>query len=45
MSVTEATRVIAYRERKDGFESVDGLDRVPGIPKKLLDEIKDQLTA
>ena len=45
MSVTQATRLIAYRERQDGFKSVDDLDTVPGIPKKLLSEIKDQLTA
>ena len=45
MSVTQATRVIAYRERQEGFDSVEALETVPGIPKKLLDEIKDQLTA
>ena len=45
MSVTQATRVIAYRERQEGFDAVDDLDTVPGIPKKLLDEIRDQLTA
>jgi DNA uptake protein ComE-like DNA-binding protein len=37
--------VIAYRERQKGFDSVDDLDKVPGIPKKLLTEIEDQLTA
>ena len=36
MSVTQATRVIAYRERQDGFDSVDDLDAVPGLPKKLI---------
>jgi competence ComEA-like helix-hairpin-helix protein len=45
LSVTQATRVIAYRERKEGFASVDDLETVPGIPKKLLNEIRDQLTA
>jgi competence ComEA-like helix-hairpin-helix protein len=45
MSVTQATRVIAYRERQDGFDSVDDLERVPGIPKAFAAEIKDQLTA
>ena len=38
MSVTQATRVIAYRERQEGFDSVDDLDTVPGLPKKLLNE-------
>jgi DNA uptake protein ComE-like DNA-binding protein len=45
MSVTQATRVIAYREREDGFASVDDLDTVPGLPEKLMSEIRDQLTA
>jgi DNA uptake protein ComE-like DNA-binding protein len=44
MSVTQATRVIAYRERGDGFESVDDLETVPGVTK-LLKEIREQLTA
>jgi DNA uptake protein ComE-like DNA-binding protein len=44
MSVTQATRVIAYRERQDGFDSVEALEAVPGIPKKFLSEIRDQLT-
>ena len=44
MSVTEATRVIAYRERRNGFQSVDDLDAVPGLSKKLT-KIRDQLTA
>jgi DNA uptake protein ComE-like DNA-binding protein len=45
MSVTQATRVIAYRERQDGFDSVDDLDSVPGFPKTFLNDIKDQLSA
>jgi DNA uptake protein ComE-like DNA-binding protein len=45
MSVTQATRVIAYRERQDGFDSIDDLDSVPGFPRKLRSELKDQLTA
>jgi DNA uptake protein ComE-like DNA-binding protein len=45
MSVTQATRVIAYRERQSGFSSVDDLDTVPGLPETLLTEIKEQLTA
>ncbi len=45
MSVTQATRLIAYRERQDGFSSVDDLEGVPGLPKKLMAEIRDRLTA
>jgi competence ComEA-like helix-hairpin-helix protein len=44
MSVTQATRLIAYRERLDGFDSVEDIETVPGIPKALFAEIKDQLT-
>ena len=42
--MTQATRVIAYRERKDGFDSLDDLDTVPGLPKDLLSEVKEKLT-
>jgi DNA uptake protein ComE-like DNA-binding protein len=45
MSLTQATRVIAYREREGAFSSPDDLARVPGISKKFLIGIKDQLTA
>ena len=44
LSVTQATRMIAYRERKDGFGSLDDLDTVPGIPKDLLGALKEKLT-
>jgi DNA uptake protein ComE-like DNA-binding protein len=43
MSVTQANRVIAYRDRMGGFASLDDIDRVPGFPPGLLDEIKRQL--
>jgi DNA uptake protein ComE-like DNA-binding protein len=45
LSVTQATRVIAYRQRQDGFDSVDELDTVPGFPKSFLEELKDRLSA
>ncbi|HET8592935.1 MAG TPA: helix-hairpin-helix domain-containing protein, partial [Solirubrobacterales bacterium] len=44
MSVTQATRVIAYRERQAGFDSVDELESVPGIPETFVSELKDRLT-
>ncbi|MFM9043990.1 MAG: ComEA family DNA-binding protein, partial [bacterium] len=40
MTVTQATRVIAYRERGARFDSVDDLAEVPGISKTLLDELR-----
>ncbi len=45
MSVIQATRVIAYRERQDGFDSIDDLDSVPGFPKPFLEKLKQQLSA
>jgi competence ComEA-like helix-hairpin-helix protein len=43
-SVTQATRVITYREREQGFDEVDDLDVVPGMPKSFLNEVKKNLT-
>jgi DNA uptake protein ComE-like DNA-binding protein len=45
LSVTQATRVVAYRQRRDGFDSVDDLDTIPGLPKSFLDEVKQRLSA
>ncbi|MGH2956488.1 MAG: ComEA family DNA-binding protein, partial [Solirubrobacterales bacterium] len=42
-SVTQATRLLTYRERQGGFDSLDDLDSVPGIPDDLLNEIKPKL--
>ena len=33
-SVTQATRVITYRERQSGFDSLDDLAAVPGMPAR-----------
>ena len=43
-SVTQATRVITFRERKGGFQSVDELAEVPGMPRDLLDDVGGKLT-
>ena len=43
MSVTQAKRVIRYRDERGGFTSVDELDEVPGFPRDFLDELKDRL--
>ena len=43
MSVTQAKRVIRYREENDGFTDVDELDRVPGFPKAFLTQVKDRV--
>jgi competence protein ComEA len=43
MSMTQAKRVVIYREERGGFKSVDELDDVPGFPRTFLLQIKDQL--
>jgi DNA uptake protein ComE-like DNA-binding protein len=42
-SVTQATRVITYRERQSGFDSVDDLSGVPGMPRTFLNEVRSKL--
>jgi len=44
LSVTQAGRVLAYRERAGGFRSLDELDRIPGLPRSFLDQLKGRLT-
>lgn len=44
LSVTQATRILAYRERMGGFSSVDDLDEVPGFPRDFLVEFKTRVT-
>jgi len=43
-SVTQATRVITYRDRQKGFDSVDDLGEVPGMPREFLSSLKGKLT-
>jgi len=43
MSVTQANRVIAYRERLGGYENIDDLDQIPGFPPAFLAELKTRL--
>ena len=43
-SVTQATRVITYRERQDGFRSLDDLAEVPGMPGTFVQEVRGKLT-
>jgi competence protein ComEA len=40
LSVTQATRLLAHRERLGRFSSVDDLDQIPGFPQELLDDLK-----
>jgi DNA uptake protein ComE-like DNA-binding protein len=44
LSVTQAGRVLAYRDRFGGFKSLDQLDGIPGFSKAFLTELKPHLT-
>jgi competence protein ComEA len=44
LSVTQATRLLAHRERLGGFQSVDDLDQVAGFPTDLLEDLKRRST-
>ena len=44
MSVTQAKRVLDYRQRLDGYTSLDDLDQVPGFPRAFLADLKGKLT-
>jgi DNA uptake protein ComE-like DNA-binding protein len=39
-SVTQATRLLAHRERIGSFQSLDQLDEVPGFPQDQLEDLK-----
>ena len=41
--MTQTTRLLTYRERQGGFDSVDDLDGVPGIPADFLREVTPKL--
>jgi competence protein ComEA len=45
LSVTLSARLIAYRDVRGGFESLDELNEIPGLSKKTLGEIREQLEA
>ena len=42
--MTQATRLLAHRERLGRFGSVDDLDQVPGFPQEVLEGIKRRST-
>jgi Helix-hairpin-helix motif len=44
MSITQAKRVLRYRNERGGFRSVDALDNVPGFPRAFLTDVKRRLT-
>jgi competence protein ComEA len=44
LTVTQATRLLAHRERLGGFQSVDDLNQVAGFPGDLLEDLKRRST-
>lgn len=44
LSVTQATRLLAHRERMGGFGSVDDLNAVDGFPADVLAMLKSRAT-
>ncbi|MBK5110169.1 MAG: helix-hairpin-helix domain-containing protein [Thermoleophilia bacterium] len=44
LSVTQATRILAYRERFGGYRSVDDLEKVPGFPEDLIESLRGRIT-
>lgn len=44
LSVTQSARVIAYREVRDGYESLEELDEIPGLSKETRAELRKQVT-
>src|SRR3954447_5903298 len=44
LSVTQAKRILDFRDRLGGFDSVEDLDYVPGFPRSLLGELKSRVT-
>jgi DNA uptake protein ComE-like DNA-binding protein len=41
--VTQSARLIAYRDVRGGYESLDEIDDVPGLSEKTRGELKDRL--
>jgi DNA uptake protein ComE-like DNA-binding protein len=44
LSVTQSARVIAYRDTRGGYESLDELDEIPGLPKGMRSSLRRQVT-
>jgi hypothetical protein len=44
LSVTQSARVIAYRETRGGFDSLDEPDEIPGLPRETRVTLKGLLS-
>jgi DNA uptake protein ComE-like DNA-binding protein len=43
LSVTQSARVIAYRDTRGGFDSLEELDEIPGLPKDTRGVLRNRL--
>jgi DNA uptake protein ComE-like DNA-binding protein len=43
LSVTQCARLISYRDSRQGFDSMNEIDEVPGFPDELRRTLKDQI--
>ena len=44
LSITQSHRLLAYRKRIGGYESIEQLDDVPGFPEAVRERLKRQVT-
>jgi hypothetical protein len=44
LSITQSQRLLAYRRRIGGYQSIDQLDDVPGFPSAVRERLKRQVT-
>jgi helix-hairpin-helix protein len=44
LSITQSHRLLAYRKRIGGYESIEQLDDIPGFPKVVRERLKRQVT-
>jgi competence ComEA-like helix-hairpin-helix protein len=44
LSVTQATRILAYRERFGGYSSIEDLEKVPGFPTDTVESLRGRFT-
>ncbi len=44
LSITQARRLVRYRDELDGFSSWDEFERVPGFPKAMRSDLRRRLT-
>lgn len=44
LSVTQATRILAYRERFGGYAAIEDLSKVPGFPADAIESLRGRFT-